>query len=118
MKAKPLTPSTQPGRDHATQRTDAGVPSAVRPVQTNGKLNGAQPLYLTPRQREVLALLCQGMPNKLISRRLNIAAATVKVHIGCILRELGVSSRLHAVVVASRFGLDEATSDTETTSDR
>ena len=44
-------------------------------------------------------------PNKLISRRLNISAATVKCHISRILDELGVSSRLQAVVVAARFGL-------------
>ncbi len=61
--------------------------------------------HLTPRQLEVLALLCEGLPNKLISRQLNISGATVKVHIGCILRELGVASRLQAVVAARRLGL-------------
>jgi DNA-binding NarL/FixJ family response regulator len=58
------------------------------------------PAHLTPRQREVLALLCEGLPNKLICRALNISAGTVKVHISCILRELGVVSRLQAVVVS------------------
>jgi DNA-binding NarL/FixJ family response regulator len=62
-------------------------------------------LRLTRRELEVLALLCEGLPNKLISRRLNISAATVKCHISRILDELGVSSRLQAVVVAARFGL-------------
>ncbi len=66
-----------------------------------------RPLHLTPRERDVLALLCEGLPNKLISRRLNISAATVKCHISRILDELGVSSRLQAVVVAARFGLIE-----------
>ena len=56
--------------------------------------------HLTPRQLEVLALLCQGLPNKLICRRLNIASGTVKVHISCILRELGVTTRLQAVVAS------------------
>jgi DNA-binding NarL/FixJ family response regulator len=61
----------------------------------------------------VLALLCEGLPNKLICRRLNITAGTVKVHIGVILRELSVTSRLQAVVVASRWGLlDEITAAT------
>jgi DNA-binding NarL/FixJ family response regulator len=60
---------------------------------------------LTPRQREVLSLLCEGLPNKLICRQLNIATGTVKVHIGVILRELGVTSRLQAVVSAARCGL-------------
>jgi DNA-binding NarL/FixJ family response regulator len=63
------------------------------------------PASLTPRQLEVLALLCEGLPNKLICRRLNIATGTVKVHISCILRELGVTSRLQAVVAAQRHGL-------------
>ncbi|HEV7393286.1 MAG TPA: LuxR C-terminal-related transcriptional regulator [Burkholderiales bacterium] len=62
-------------------------------------------VHLTPRQLEVLALLCDGLPNKLISQRLNISAGTVKVHISCILRELGVSSRLQALLLAQRCGL-------------
>lgn len=70
-------------------------------------------VHLTPRQREVLSLLCEGLPNKLICRQLNIAAGTVKVHIGVILRELGVKSRLQAVVAANRCGLlGEVTVDT------
>jgi DNA-binding NarL/FixJ family response regulator len=60
---------------------------------------------LTPRESEVLALLCEGLPNKLISRRLDISSATVKCHISRILSELGVSSRLQAVVAAARCGL-------------
>ena len=63
------------------------------------------PVHLSPRQLEVLTLLCEGLPNKLICRKLNIAAGTVKVHISVILRELGVSSRLQAVVAAQRWGL-------------
>lgn len=59
---------------------------------------------LTPRQLEVLALLCEGLPNKLIARRLDIATGTVKIHVSCILRELGVATRLQAVVAARRYG--------------
>src|SRR5215213_6157223 len=65
------------------------------------------PAHLTPRQLEVLALLCEGLPNKLICRRLNISPGTVKAHISSILRELGVASRLQAVVAARRRGLVE-----------
>jgi DNA-binding NarL/FixJ family response regulator len=60
---------------------------------------------LTPRELEVLALLCEGLPNKLIGRRLDISSATVKCHISRILSELGVTSRLQAVVAAARRGL-------------
>jgi len=56
--------------------------------------------HLTARQLDVLALLCEGLPNKLICRRLNIAAGTCKAHISNILRELSVGSRLQAVIVA------------------
>jgi DNA-binding NarL/FixJ family response regulator len=60
---------------------------------------------LTPREREVLALLCQGLSNKAISRRLDIAVATVKVHVGNILRALDVSTRLEAVLLARCWDL-------------
>lgn len=63
------------------------------------------PAHLTPRQLEVLALLCEGLPNKLICRRLDISPGTVKAHISSILRELGVVSRLQAVVASRRRGL-------------
>jgi DNA-binding NarL/FixJ family response regulator len=60
---------------------------------------------LTPRQLQVLALLGEGLSNKLICRRLKIAHGTVKVHIAGILRELGVSNRVQAVMTARRGGL-------------
>jgi DNA-binding NarL/FixJ family response regulator len=80
-------------------------PAISNPTLTIQKERAPRPLHLTPRELDVLALLCEGLPNKLISRRLNISAATVKCHISRILDELGVSSRLQAVVVAARFGL-------------
>src|SRR4051812_46495200 len=67
--------------------------------------SGKSGFRLTRREREVLALLCEGLPNKRICQRLAISAGTVKVHIGAILRELGVSSRLQAVLLAQRYGL-------------
>src|SRR5262245_33318352 len=60
--------------------------------------------HFTPREREVLALLCEGLPNKRICTRLNIANGTVKVHVSSILRVLGVTSRLEAVIAARRLG--------------
>ena len=71
-----------------------------------------RPARLTPRQRDVLELLCQGLPNKLICRRLNISSGTVKAHISSILREFGVSSRLQAVVAARATDLLSANYDT------
>lgn len=65
----------------------------------------ARPIRLTERQIEVLDLLCKGMPNKVISRRLGISGATVKVHVSSVLRSLGVATRLQAVVVAQNLGI-------------
>ena len=62
---------------------------------------------LTARQLEVLALLCEGLQNKQIARRLNIAGATVKIHVANILRTLNVSNRLQAALVATSHGLEE-----------
>ena len=59
----------------------------------------------TPRQLDVLRLLCEGLPNKVISARLDISAGTVKIHMSHILRKLGVTSRLQAVIAARRIGL-------------
>ena len=71
----------------------------------------ARPEQLTPRQLEVLALLCEGLPNKLIGRRLNISSATVKIHVANILRTLSVSSRLQAIIAAASLGLNSKSGD-------
>lgn len=63
------------------------------------------PEHLTPRQCEVLDLLCQGMSNKLIARRLSLSENTVRGHVQAILGFLEVSSRSEAVFAARRRGL-------------
>ncbi|HXG77387.1 MAG TPA: LuxR C-terminal-related transcriptional regulator [Gaiellaceae bacterium] len=65
----------------------------------------AQPVRLTRRQRQVLALLAEGLPAKVIARRLEIAEATVRNHIQALLTELGCHSQLQAVAEARRRGL-------------
>jgi DNA-binding NarL/FixJ family response regulator len=62
-------------------------------------------LGLTPRQTEVLGLLVQGKPNKVICREMNLAEGTVKIHVAAILKALGVMNRTQAVVAVSRLGL-------------
>jgi DNA-binding NarL/FixJ family response regulator len=62
-------------------------------------------IHLTRRERQVLALLSEGLSNKLICRRLGIAPSTVKIHVARILAELSVSNRLQAVLAAQRYGL-------------
>jgi DNA-binding NarL/FixJ family response regulator len=70
---------------------------------------GAQLMYdvlgLTQRQSDVLRLLAQGKPNKLICRDLNLSEGTVKVHVSAILRALNVHTRAQAIVELARRGL-------------
>jgi DNA-binding NarL/FixJ family response regulator len=60
---------------------------------------------LTPREIEVLTLLGQGLPNKLIARQLTISEHTVKFHISSIFAKLGAASRTDAVSRGARAGL-------------
>lgn len=60
---------------------------------------------LTPRQREILLLLCQGYPNKEIGLRLGVAEVTVKLHVSALFRVLGVANRTQAAHAARRLGL-------------
>jgi len=60
---------------------------------------------LTPREREVLQLLSQGLPNKRIAQRLGISDHTVKFHVNALLGKLGVQSRSEAIVHPVRLGL-------------
>ena len=55
---------------------------------------------LTPREREVLHLLSEGLANKLIARRLGISERTVKAHLTRIYEQLGVSDRTQAALWA------------------
>jgi two-component system nitrate/nitrite response regulator NarL len=60
---------------------------------------------MTPRELEVLQLLAEGLPNKVIAQRLSISEHTVKFHVNAIFGKLGAQSRTEAVVRASRLGL-------------
>jgi DNA-binding NarL/FixJ family response regulator len=59
----------------------------------------------SPREREVLGLLVEGLPNKLIARRLEITEKTVKAHLTSIFREIGVTDRTQAALWAERHGI-------------
>ena len=86
-----------------------GVPQALAAVREHaeaGEVQKAPPLAslgLTPRQTDVLALLLQGKPNKLIARDLNLSVETVKDHVAAVLRALNVSSRTQAVLAVSQM---------------
>ena len=60
---------------------------------------------LTGREREVLALVADGLPNKQIARRLEISEKTVKAHLTSTFRAIGVTDRMQAGLWARRHGL-------------
>jgi DNA-binding CsgD family transcriptional regulator len=60
---------------------------------------------LTPRERQVLALLAEGLSNKTIARRLGISAHTAKFHVGSLLDKLEATGRTDAVAHAARLGI-------------
>jgi DNA-binding NarL/FixJ family response regulator len=62
---------------------------------------------LTPREREILSLMAEGMDNRQVAARLHISYATVRSHVRHLLGKLGARSKLEAVVRAADWGLPE-----------
>lgn len=65
--------------------------------------DAAEPL--TPREREVIGMLAQGLQNKEIALELSISERTVKFHVSSILAKLGAGNRTEAVALAAQKGL-------------
>jgi DNA-binding NarL/FixJ family response regulator len=83
-------------------------PAKLAPApRGSSAVHGARPaeLGLSPRQCEVLYLILQGKPAKLIERELGLSTSTVKAHTSAVLRALNVTTRTQAVVAAGRMGL-------------
>lgn len=77
-------------------------------VASAGETDEAMAIGLTPRQGQVLSLLTEGHPNKVIAWRLGIREITVKAHLGGVYRKLGVRNRAHAVRTTIDLGLESA----------
>ena len=81
------------------------LPSIILPNSdeddTASQETGEGPLSgLTLRQREVMELLTQGLPNKKIAESLGVEEVTVKLHLSKIFKKLGVGNRTQAVMIA------------------
>jgi DNA-binding NarL/FixJ family response regulator len=71
--------------------------------------SGQKPaVKLSAREREVLELVGEGLPNKLIARRLEISEKTVKAHLTQVFAQLGVTDRTQAALWLERNGLPES----------
>jgi DNA-binding NarL/FixJ family response regulator len=75
---------------------------SARPLAQNPT---EMPWNLTDRQVEVLKLVMDGLSNKLIARKLDIAESTVKIHVSAVFRELQVNSRTQALLAVAKSGV-------------
>jgi NarL family two-component system response regulator LiaR len=88
-------------------RLDPQVTAAVMAevAQPAAGPDGAALATLTPREREVLALLARGLTNAQLARELVVSEKTVKTHVSSILAKLRLSDRTQAALFAARLGL-------------
>lgn len=93
--AKHLPDTAAPGATTSSARS-AIEPSVVHTPADIG---------LTERQAQILKLLVQGKPNKLIARELRLSDSTIKTHLSAIMKALHVANRTQAVVAVGRLGL-------------
>jgi DNA-binding CsgD family transcriptional regulator len=105
---------TAGGRDLDAIRTAGRVGwwSGIRPRRSPVRVRepermpaGPPPLDMTERQREVLALMAEGMDPRAIARTLGISLNTSRGHIKAVMAKLGAHSQLEAVVEAMHLGL-------------
>lgn len=75
-------------------------PEATQALIKAANRNGAPDYELTPREREILKMMTEGLSNPDIASRLIISRSTVKFHVSAVLSKLGVSSRTEAVALA------------------
>jgi DNA-binding NarL/FixJ family response regulator len=81
---------------------------ARRRTQAQRQAERSQKLErLTPREREILGLLAEGMDNREVAARLHVSYSTVRSHVRHVLGKLGARSKLEAVVRAAEWGLPD-----------
>ncbi|MFI0980945.1 response regulator [Streptomyces sp. NPDC021093] len=91
------------GRSMLDPATTARLMSSLRGPAQETTAGDARLAGLTPREREILALVGEGLTNRRIGRQLYLSEKTVKNHISRLLAKLGVERRIQAAVLATRF---------------
>lgn len=87
--------------------------AALRREQEEQRVLAGKVATLTPREREVFALVVTGLMNKQIAKQLGTTEKTIKVHRSHVMEKLAVSSLAELVHLAHRLGLHEATASQE-----
>ncbi len=77
--------------------SEALTPVLAASLRANRATTERDVNQLTPRERDILKLIAQGLPNKMIARRLDITESTVKVHVKHMLK-MKLKSRVEAAV--------------------
>ena len=102
-----LPPQLMQALDGDVAQTHGAEPAVAR-TSAPARAAGAGRLdMLSPRQREVFALLAQGLSNKSIARELDVTEGTVKSHVATIFDVLNVHNRVSAVAEARRLSEDD-----------
>ena len=81
------------------------VDAFARAARLSSKASDSQPLGLSPRELQILALLAEGRSNRQIGEALFISPKTVSVHVSNVLAKLGAANRGEAAAIAFRHGL-------------
>jgi len=84
----------------AVEKQPSSEAAMVLQPSQRGEVSGSPIRTLSSREAEILQCLTQGAPNKVIARKLDVAEATVKVHIKAILRKIRVANRTQAAMWA------------------
>jgi DNA-binding CsgD family transcriptional regulator len=97
LKLAERTRGARPGAD-APPSAEALSPPAAAPSSAPAIES------LSPREREILGLLAQGLSNKELARALSVSENTIKTHLANLYAKLGVGRRTQALAVAQRLG--------------
>jgi two-component system nitrate/nitrite response regulator NarL len=88
----------------------ADLLESVRPlIQSSGAAGGRQAYGLTARERQVLAMVAAGQPNKEIARAFSVSEQTIKHHVTRMFDKVGASNRVELAMLATRHGLIDQT---------